>query len=140
MDITPLQNHEVDYIWHRVKDYFADAAKYTYGRFTANDIRVQLKHSPTQQLWVAHEGEEIYGFVIAQPSEYPQLKALIMHFTAGRELPKWKDQMLKTIQEYAKNNGCDIIESLGRGGWGRVFKDDGFEKRFMFYELPVEAV
>lgn len=140
MDITPLENNQVDFIWHRVKEYFEGAAEYTYGRFTANDIRTKLKASPTQQLWIAHEGEDIYGFVITQVSEYPQLKALVMHFTAGKELVKWKDKMLKALQEYAKNNGCDIIESFGRGGWGKVFKDDGFKSRFVFYELPVEAV
>ena len=140
MTITPLDNTQVDYLWHKLKPYFEGAAEYTYGRFTANDIRTKLKNSPTQQLWIAHEEEDVYGFVITQPSDYPQLRALVMHFTGGTGLMKWKSQMLSTLQEYARNNGCDIIESFGRGGWGKVFKDDGFKSRFVFYELPVEAV
>ena len=137
MDITPLQNHEVDLVWPRVKEYFAMAAEYTYGRFTANDIRSRLKNSPTQQLWIAHEGEEVYGFVITQPLDYPQLRALVMHFTAGKELDKWKEPMLAQMKEYAVNNGCDLIESLGREGWAKVFKDDGYKKLYTWYQLPV---
>ena len=139
MTITPFNNADIDLIWHRIKDYVQGAADYTYGRFTANDIRSRCK-SQNQQLWIAHNGEEVYGFVITQMSDYPQLRALIMHFTGGKELPLWKDDMLKALQEFARNNGCDIIESYGRGGWAKVFKNDGFESKFMFYELPVETV
>jgi hypothetical protein len=46
--------------------------------------------------------------------------------------------MLEVLQKFAKDNGCKIIESYGRPGWEKVFTDDGFKKRFMFYELPVE--
>jgi len=48
--------------------------------------------------------------------------------------------MIQTIQKFSYTIGCDIIESLGRGGWGKVFKDDGFQSRFMFYELPVQEI
>jgi hypothetical protein len=64
--------------------------------------------------------------------------ALVMHFTGGEQLPKWKNEMLELLQRFAKDNNCTTIESYGRRGWERVFKNDGFKSRFMFYELPVE--
>jgi hypothetical protein len=45
---------------------------------------------------------------------------------------------LKVLQRFAKDNDCSVIESYGREGWGKVFQNDGFKSRFMFYELPVE--
>jgi hypothetical protein len=63
-----------------------------------------------------------------------------MHFTGGEELNLWKEDMLKTIQGFAYSQGCDIIESLGRGGWGKIFKGDGFDSKFVFYELPVKEI
>ena len=140
MKITHFPNQEIDVVWHRVKEYFEGCAEYTYGRFTANDIRNAVKKNPNQQLWIAHEEDKIFGFVITEPMEYPQLKSLIMHFTGGTELELWKEDMLKTIQGFAHSTGCDIIESLGRNGWGKVFKDDGFKSRFTFYELPVQEI
>lgn len=137
MDITPLQNHEVDLLWSKLKDYFAMSAEYTYGRFTGNDVREKLKSNLGQQLWIAHEGEDVYGFVITEFCTYPQLKALVMHFTAGKELDKWKEPMLAVMQDYALNNGCDVIESLGREGWSKVFKQDGYKKLYTWYQLPV---
>lgn len=139
MDITLVAQDRIDAVWPSLKEYAVQAAEYTYGRFTANDIRTGLK-TKNQQLWVAHEGDTPYGFVVTQCADYPQLRGLVMHFTAGKDIEKWKEPMLKWIRKYAKSEGCDIIESYGRGGWERIFKSDGFKKRFMFYELPVEAV
>jgi|TARA_R110000803_G_scaffold181749_2_gene244153 hypothetical protein len=138
--ITHYPNQEVDTIWHKVKDYFEATAEYTYGRYTANDIRTGIKSNSNQQLWIAHEEGKVFGFVVTEPLQYPQLKSLIMHFTGGEELNLWKEDMLKTIQGFAYSQGCDIIESLGRGGWGKIFKGDGFDSKFVFYELPVKEI
>ena len=137
MNVTFVEQKNIDKVWHKIKEYAEDAAKYTYGRFTANDIRMGLIEK-NQQLWIAHEDEEVYGFVVTEASHYPQMKVCIMHFTAGKEVHLWKDEMLKWIRAFAKEQGCDIIESFGRVGWAKIFKEDGFDKRFMFYELPVE--
>lgn len=138
MQITIIPNHEVDNIWNQIKDYAEGAAKYTYGRFTANDIRNGIKNNLNQQLWVAHDDGVIYGFVVTEPLDYPQLKSMIMYFTGGFDLHLWKYDMLSTIQKFAYSIGCDIIESQGRPGWERLFKNDGYKKRFVAYELPVE--
>lgn len=136
MDITVVEANDVDKVWKRIEDYAQGAADYTYGRFTKGDIRSGLKNKP-QTLWIAHEGEEVFGFVVTEFANYPQKKALVMHFTGGVKLELWKDDMLELLQQYARMNGCDMIESFGRQGWAKVFKEDGFVSRFNFYELPV---
>ena len=138
MEITYIRPKDIDSIWSKVKPFMEVAAEYTYGRFTTNDIRTGYKEG-NQQFWLAHEGEEVLGFSITEVTDYPQTRALVMHFTGGKNLPLWKAPMLKDIQEFAKANGCDIIESYGRVGWGKVFKEDGYKARFTFYELPVET-
>jgi hypothetical protein len=139
MEITLVPVEGVDAVWKRIENYAQGAADYTYGRFTKGDIRSGLKRKP-QQLWVAHEGEKVLGFVVTEMASYPQLKALVMHFTGGIELESWKPMMLEKLQEFSRLHGCDIIESFGRAGWGKVFKKDGFVSRFNFYELPVESI
>ena len=112
------------------------AAKYTHGRFKVEDIKQQLYKNNNQQLWIAYD-DKVYGAVITEIITYPQMKTLIMHFTGGVELPKWKDDMLALLRRFAKDRQCKVIESYGRTGWKRIFKNDGFNSKFMFYELPV---
>ena len=136
IEITVVPNNEVDQIWERIKVFAEGCAKFTYGRFTANDIRTGIRKG-NQTLWIAHEDEEVLGFVVTELQDYPQLRSCIMHFTGGVKLAKWKPLMLERIQKYCRMNGADIIESYGREGWAKVFEKDGFKSLFNFYELPV---
>ena len=128
-----------DYIpcFYAIHDYLEKSAKYTYGRFTADDIKQNLL-TTNKQLWVAYKNVQIYGFVVTEVVNYPKMKTLMMHFTGGVHLNKWKNDMLKTLQAFAKETNCDVIESYGRKGWGKVFEKDGYKPRFIYYELPTE--
>jgi hypothetical protein len=137
MKATLIPINHIEDIWPQIKDYLKGAADYTFGRYTVEDIYKGLFVKP-QELWIAFENEVIYGVVVTEIVEYPQMKALVMHFTGGKELPKWKNEMLALLQKYARDKQCSIIESYGRRGWGNVFKNDGYKERFTFYELPVE--
>jgi hypothetical protein len=128
---------DIDQVWADIESYIEGAAKYTHGRYTADDIRQTFKEGG-QQLWIAYD-DKIYGAVITEIMEYPQMRALVMHFTGGIELPKWKDEMLSVLRSFAKDANCKTIESFGRTGWKKVFSKDGFKSKFMFYELSIEG-
>ena len=135
---TTVPSDYINVVWPSISTYLKGAADYTYGRFNIEDIYDGLFTRP-QQLWVAYDDSDnrVYGAVVTEVIEYPRMKALVMHFTGGEDLPKWKTEMLELLKEFARGQQCSIIESYGRRGWGKVFKDDGYEERFTFYELPV---
>lgn len=137
MEVSIVLPEHYDAVWPLIKEYMNGAAKYTYGRFTVDDIRKGLENT-AQHLWIAYEEDKVYGAVITEITLYPQVTVLVTQFTGGIELKRWKAPMLKLLQKFGKENGCSVIESYGRTGWAKIFKDDGFVSRFMFYELPVE--
>jgi cobalamin biosynthesis Co2+ chelatase CbiK len=136
MIITAVLPDDIENVWHLIHDYMIGAAKYTHGRFNVDDIKKELLRNKNQQLWIAYD-DKVYGAVITEIISYPQMRTLIMHFTGGVELPKWKDEMLAILRKFAKDHQCKVIESYGRSGWKRIFKNDGFNSKFMFYELPI---
>ena len=138
MIVTAVLPEDIEHVWHLIHDYMEGAAKYTHGRYTVEDIKQGILTNPGQQLWVAYD-DKVYGAVITEIMQYPQMRALIMHFTGGVELPKWKNEMLALLQRFARDHDCQTIESFGRTGWKKVFARDGFKSKFMFYELPVEG-
>ena len=140
MEVSLVIQEHIESVWPKIEEYMHGAAKYTYGRFTKEDILVEVLTKP-QQLWIAFDEQDnnaIYGAVVTEIIDYPRMRALVMHFTGGKDLPKWKAEMLSLLRRFSKDQGCSIIESYGRPGWEKVFKDDGHTKRFTFYELPVE--
>jgi len=135
MQVSLVLPEHYDLVWPDIHEYMEGAAKYTFGRFEADDIKAGL-YEGKQQLWIAFD-DTIKGAVITEIVTYPRMNTLVMHFTGGIDLKSWKADMLALLQQFARDRGCNSIESYGRRGWERVFKNDGFKSRFMFYELPV---
>jgi hypothetical protein len=138
MEVSLVPVEYIEQVWPSIEGYLEGAANYSYGRYSVKDIKNGLLTKP-QSLWIAFEDSKVLGVVVTAITYYPNMTALDMVFTGGIELKRWKKPMLNILQKYAKDNGCKIIESYGRVGWEKVFKQDGFKKRFMFYELPVES-
>jgi hypothetical protein len=137
MQVSRVDTKDIESMWPFIEGYMKRAAKYTYGRFEAEDIKEGLLKQP-QQLWIAFDDTKIYGAVVTEVTEYPRMKVLTVHFLAGVEFETWKDPMLKLVQQFGKDNGCKLIDSYGRPGWERVWANYGYTKRFIFYELPLE--
>ena len=114
MEVSLVLPEYIESIWPQIEDYMQGAAKYTYGRFNSAEIHEGLYTKP-QQLWIAFDKEDnnkIYGAVITEIIVYPRMSTLMMHFTGGEKLPRWKEPMLKLLQRFAKDHGCSVIESL----------------------------
>ena len=131
-----LREH-IPVVWDSIKEYAEGCAKYTYGRFTAEDMLKGLL-TKDQQLWIAFDEIGIHAFWVTEVIEYPQIKTLVMHFVGGKDIEKWQTIGLSQLQKFARDRGCSKIESYGRPGWEKIWKKQGYIKRLVFYELPVE--
>lgn len=137
MEISIVPKEYVDGCWDGVKEYLEGAAKYTYGRYSVDDIKdCVTDYSDEYNLWIAFDNDKIYGAVVTQFVHYPRCKMLSMQFCGGVELKRWKDPMLSTLQRWAKDTGCTAVEFTGRTGWVKIFKTDNCIKRFVTCELP----
>ena len=136
MQVSLIPTEYVTEVWPRLAEHMSKAAEYTYGRYEPEDILDSLIQYD-QQLWLAFEGEDIKGITVTRFIQYPRIKCLDMVFCAGDEGMEWKVLMLKTLQHWAFDNQCDRIESSGRIGWSKIFKNDGYKALWQVYELPV---
>lgn len=136
MQVSLIPREHTDNVWPTVARYMEMAAEYTFGRYTADDIKDSILHYD-HHLWAAFNDAGVKGVVVTNFVQYPRMRCLAMQFTAGEDLKEWKAPMLDLLQKWAFDNNCDKIESSGRPGWPRVFKDDGCNVLWHTYELPV---
>jgi hypothetical protein len=136
IEVSMVPPAYVDTCWDKVEPFAEKAAEYTYGRYTTNNIYERAKDE-SYQMWVAYDGDIFKGVVITEVVTYPQRKLLSMHFCGGIQLKEWKSPMLKLLQLFARDMGCDGIESVGRPGWEKVFREDGYKALWVTYELPI---
>lgn len=139
MNVSLVPREHVEAVWPRLSHYMGMAAEYTFGRYTADDIKDSVL-AYDHDLWIAFTDEAIKGVVVTNFVQYPRMRCLAMQFTAGEDLAEWKAPMLELLQKWARDNSCDRIESSGRPGWPRVFRNDGCNVLWHTYELPVADV
>lgn len=136
IEVSLIPSQYVDSCWGKIEQFIDKAAEYTYGRYTTGNIYDMIKDGD-YQLWVAMNDKEFKGAVVTNIITYPQRRLLGMQFCGGEELDSWKDPMLDLLKRFAKDVGCEGIESTGRPGWAKVFKNDGYKATWVTYELPV---
>jgi hypothetical protein len=137
IEVSMVPAQYVDGCWPKIEGYIQKAAEYTYGRFTAGNI-YDLVVDGDYQLWIAFNGSDIKGAVVTNVVTYPQRKLLCMQFCGGEDLVNWKDPMLALLRRFAKDVGCDGIESTARPGWAKIFQNDGFSAHWVTFELPLD--
>jgi hypothetical protein len=142
MQVTAVLPKDVEACWDSVVKYVDLAADFTEGRYDTNDIREAIENGG-HTLWVCYDPYDgvvsIKGVVVTTFAVYPQKKLLFLEFIGGEDGFEWKDVMLETLRKWAADNDCVGIESVGRPGWSRVFKDEGYKQIGYFYELPLET-
>jgi hypothetical protein len=137
MKVSMVPREHVKNVWDEVRPYMEEAAKYTYGRYDADDILTAITDYD-HDLWIAYDvNRAIKGSVVTCFTIYPKKKCLSMVFIGGTEALEWKTPMLEVLQHWAYDNDCDIIESSGRLGWARALRDDGYKMLWQTYELPI---
>jgi len=135
--VTMIPTDHVMNVWDGVTPHLEKAAEYTYGRYTVDDMLTEITDYE-HTLWVAfNERNEIKGAVVTRIKEYPRKRYLDLVFVGGDDGFGWKDEMLRILQHWAYDTGCDGIESSGRLGWSKIFKDDGYKALWQTYELPI---
>ena len=136
IEVSMVPTQFLDTCWGRVERYLEKAAEYTYGRYTAADIYEAIKDGDNV-LWIAFDKDNIKGAVVTNMLTYPKKKVLCMQFCGGDDLKLWKEPMLDILKRFAKDVGCEGIESTGRPGWAKIFQNDGYKATWVTYELPL---
>ena len=135
MQVTMVPREHIDVCWEDIQEYLEGAAQYTHGRYTVDDIYDSIKDYD-HTLWIAFDDGGIKGAVVTNFICYPKKKYLCMTFCGGVELENWKDPMLKLLQHWAYDNGCDGVEATARMGWTKIFKNDGHTPLWQTFQLP----
>lgn len=88
--------------------------------YTLEEYKQGLKDG-TFQLWTWVENNKIICCGITTILTFPSKKICSMPIVGGTYLKIWKEESQRIIAEWAKRNGCAIIEGYAsRKGWLRV--------------------
>lgn len=124
---------EIDLVWEGVLPWIEIACRASNGRYLPEDIYQAILRRD-MQLWV-WKNNGIEACCVTEIVNYPQKKYAQIRIGCGRNRKDWQ-QCVLILEEWAKSNQCDGIESIAREGWWRAFYRflGGWENTHIFIE------
>jgi len=101
--------------WARCSKYIEDALEYTGGSHKIDDVWRSIQEGKAQFFPLERSA------IVTEVVDYPQ-KAMCRIWLAGGDL----DELMQAevaLSAWAKTQGCDGMEIIGRRGWSRQLKD-----------------
>jgi hypothetical protein len=123
---------EIPQVWPHVFGMIAGACGRSNGRHTTQSI-YQTLLGGTRQLWLVHHEDKIEACFVTEIVIYPLTKRCHIVIGTGRGRGNWQ-HLANMLEGWAKEQGCDGMESIARKGWARVFGRWGWSMTHVFLE------
>ena len=127
----------LDDCWIEAGAFLKRAVDESRGRYDIFNVRREIE-SGSQHLWLLFRGEnEMILAATTMFCFYPLKKNLAVVFLGSNDDSCWikhREIIVNTLEDFARENGCDGIEATGREGWVRVLSPFGWEKAFTVVE------
>jgi hypothetical protein len=85
---------------------------------------------------VEDDGKALAVFVTI-PQANPSRDKLCLYLAAGSESSKWLKDMLDVVEDQAVALGSEVIEIIGRKGWEKMIKPEGYLPERIVYRKKV---
>jgi hypothetical protein len=117
-----VQSWEVAQWWPHVIHHIERWAEQD-GVWSTEGIKLELMQGRAQ-LWCFHH-DQIMGIWVTRIHETDNTKIGVVWGCAGdfKAFEAAALSSFEVIEGWMKSQGCDLIEIVGRAGWGRVFRD-----------------
>ncbi len=73
-------------------------------------------------LWVVWNDPDLEGAAVTQVEKFESSKVCTIAACGGGGMRTWV-HLIETLEDYARQQGCNCVRIVGRKGWQRVLKD-----------------
>ena len=119
--------------WERLKPFIESALSHSCGEIAIQDVYQKLQSGDMGLIDIHGKAAAVVEFM-----DYPQITALRVVALGGNSMDMWLDELMDFLYLWAKENGMDRIEHMGRKGWVKALKDYGYMERYTFMTRDVD--
>ena len=136
--VSGVPHKDIHRVLPCIDKYLDKVIPYTGGRYEKQDI-VEGILKKELDLWVPINTKEdsIDGVVVTQFTVYPRKKVFTILLCCGDNLNQWYGPIFDMLYQFASLNECNLAEVIGRKGWVRRLKDDGFKQSVWIVEREI---
>lgn len=123
--LTIVSIEKLPDFWPLALPYIEKSLRFAMGENTVDDLYESCL-SGQSTLWVGMEKEEVIAAGMCHFVEYPQFKVCESAFGGVEEGLGITPQIVHLLTTWAKFNGCTRLRTVGRRGFEKTLKNEGF--------------
>ena len=142
MELVRIPIIELDKVWSLVEKDIKSALAYS-GQLTDSDYVFETAKEDKFQVWVIWDKKEkqtsdkYFGVVVTEIIKRKHGKVCHVYIVTGRQMSKWQ-HLISRVEEFAKNEGCKMMELIARPGWQKVYNNHGYKKTHIVLEKQIK--
>lgn len=105
--------------WWPIAEPLLARAVARFPNYTLEDVHRSIA-AGERQLWIRVPDHEVA--VVTAITDYPAGRRLTLFALAGELRPGWQ-ALFRSIEDWARSQGCSGVDIYGRRGWERVLPD-----------------
>lgn len=112
-------------IWPQVSGWLDDALRKTHSLLTVEDLQRNVRIG-TMRLWVVHRDDRVVATFVTEIARGGRGGAVNVMALGGALMDNWLDDVVESLDAYARANDCVYVVEMGRSGWNRVLEKRGW--------------
>ena len=141
MNLVRIPTEELEKVWSLVEKDIRQALAYS-SQLTDSNFVFEIAKQNKFQIWVLWDKEQkeqnkYFGVVVTEIIKRKLGKVCHIYIMTGRQRHKWQ-YLIKDIEEFAKNEGCLMMELIARPGWQKVLNNFGYKKTHVVLEKKIK--
>ena len=142
MNLVRIPTKELDKVWSLIEKDIRQALLYS-GQLTNSDFVLQTAKQDKFQVWVLWDKKQkttldkYFGVVVTELIQRQLGKVCHIYIMTGKQRNKWQ-HLVKVIEDFAKENKCQMLELIARPGWQKVMNNFGFKRTHVVLEKQIK--
>jgi len=141
MNLVRIPTEELEKVWSLVEKDIRQALAYS-SQLTDSNFIFEIAKQNKFQIWVLWDKEQkeqnkYFGVVVTEIIKRKLGKVCHIYIMTGRQRHKWQ-YLIKDIEEFAKNEGCLMMELIARPGWQKVLNNFGYKRTHVVLEKKIK--
>ena len=142
MELVQIPIQELEKVWGIVEKDIKSALAYS-SKLTDSDFVFDTLKEGKFQLWVLWDKnqkktiDKYFGVVVTEIIKRKFGKVCHIYIMTGKQITKWQHLITK-VEDFAKQEGCKMMELIARPGWQRVLDDYGYKRTHVVLEKQIK--
>ena len=142
MELVRIPTQELDKAWGLVDKDIRQALAYS-SQLTDSDFVFETAKQDKFQVWIIWDKnqkktvDKYFGVVVTELIQKKLGKVCHIYIATGRQRLKWQ-HLINKIEDFAKQEGCQMMELIARPGWQRVLNLFNYKRTHVVLEKKIE--